>query len=218
MKVENTQPFFLSPEECQKLLSACEPLGRDIIHFTLNTGLRFGEVTALMWSDVDFENKILTVQRAFYRGELGSTKTNRIRKIPLSHGAIKILAGMKQNKNGFIFTNRSGLPFIHTHCDKIIKKAAIRAGLHKIGWHTLRHTFASNLANNGVAIQQIQALLGHTDIKTTMRYSHIAPTSLVEAVSKLDLGDNFGHNVVTNPFLPTKNRQEILRKVVQNSA
>jgi len=69
--------------------------------------------------------------------------------------------------------------------------------LEKFGWHTLRHTFATQLASNNVPIITIKELMGHSDIKTTMRYAHLVPSSLQEAIRTLDTEDNFGRKADT---------------------
>ncbi|MCX6154059.1 MAG: tyrosine-type recombinase/integrase, partial [Candidatus Kapabacteria bacterium] len=84
-----------------------------------------------------------------------------------------------------------------------------KAHMRKIGWHTFRHTFASHLAQHGVAIQLIKELLGHSDITTTMRYAHLSPSALREAMNVLEPRSgkaiSFGHNLVTigklTPFM-----------------
>jgi len=75
--------------------------------------------------------------------------------------------------------------------------------MRKIGWHTLRHTFASHLAQGGVSIVIIKELLGHADIKTTMRYSHLTAQAIRGAIEAL--GMNFGHHLVTAPIINDNN-------------
>lgn len=76
-------------------------------------------------------------------------------------------------------------------CLRWLHKACRKAGLRNIGWHTLRHTFASHLAQNGVSIMLIRELLGHSDIRTSMRYSHLTPLATREAIKSLNrkIGD-----------------------------
>ena len=70
-----------------------------------------------------------------------------------------------------------------------------RAGLRQIGWHALRHTFASHLVMRGVPIKVVQELMGHKDIKTTMRYAHLSPNMGQDAVALLD--NNASHEATT---------------------
>ena len=81
-------------------------------------------------------------------------------------------------------------------CRKAIDAAAKAAGLRSIGWHTLRHTFASHLVMRGVPLAAVQKLLGHAGIKTTMRYAHLSPSITLDAVRVLDgAGAQEGHKV-----------------------
>jgi integrase len=73
-------------------------------------------------------------------------------------------------------------------CKWPLWRACKRAGLRRIGWHVLRHTFASHLVMRGVPLKAVQELLGHTDIATTLRYAHLAPEVAREAVKLLDVG------------------------------
>ncbi len=79
-------------------------------------------------------------------------------------------------------------------CLRWLHTACVEAGIREIGWHALRHTFASHLAQNGVSITIVKELLGHSDIRTTMRYSHLTPLASRKAISTLEkkIGDNAG--------------------------
>lgn len=185
LKVPPPETFFLTPEECDALLQVAENNWHDMVFTVLRTGLRFGELIGLKWSDVDLKGKLLTIQRSIVRKRVGSTKSNKIRKIPLADDLLQLLAS-KKRKGEFIFTDENGEMLKQDFCRTKILALAQQAGIRKIGWHTLRHTFASHLANNGVTIQAIQQLLGHSDLKTTMRYTHIAPETLVDAIEVLE--------------------------------
>lgn len=186
LKVPPPQTFFITPEECDMLLQTAEGNWHDMILTVLRTGLRFGELIALKWSDIDFNRKILTVQRSIVRGKIGSTKSNKNRIIPLAYDLSELLSS-KTRTSEYIFTNENGQILKQNYCLKKISALAKLAGIRKIGWHALRHTFASHLANNGVIIQAVQQLLGHSDLKTTMRYAHLAPETLVDAIAVLQI-------------------------------
>ncbi len=76
---------------------------------------------------------------------------------------------------------------------KLLYKACRGSNLREIGWHVLRHTFASHLAQKNIFIKAIQELLGHSDIKTTMRYAHLSPSELRSAVDVLNFGQHVGN-------------------------
>jgi hypothetical protein len=82
-------------------------------------------------------------------------------------------------------------------CKWPLWRACKRAGLRRIGWHVLRHTFASHLAMRGVPLKAIQELLGHATIEMTMRYAHLAPAVHRDAVAQLDGPVPHGHQMGT---------------------
>ncbi|MBP6859096.1 MAG: site-specific integrase [Candidatus Magasanikbacteria bacterium] len=184
LKVPPSEVIFLKPHECDALLQAATGDWREMIFTVLRTGLRFGELIALKWSDIDFESRILTVQRNIVRGIVTSPKSNKARKIYLSADLLEVLAKRKRTSE-YIFIDEKGNVLRQDPCRVKILFFAQQAGIRRIGWHTLRHTFASHLANNGITIQAIQALLGHSDLKTTMRYAHLASETLINAINVL---------------------------------
>lgn len=184
LKVPPPETFFITPEECDMLIQVADGYWHDMILTVLRTGLRFGELIALKWSDVDYDRKILTVQRSIVRGRLGSTKSNKNRIIPLAYDLSELLASKKRTSE-YIFTDENGDTLKQDYCRVKILALAKLASIRRIGWHALRHTFASHLANNGVTIQVIKQLLGHSDIKTTMRYTHLATETMVDAIAVL---------------------------------
>jgi len=194
---------FLSIEECRELLNSAVGIWRDMIVIALGTGLRFGELIALKWEDVDFKNHELTIRQSYAKGVLGSTKSNRIRCIPMSDSIHDTFYRIRK-KEGLVFARSQGNPLDHRVCLKNLYSISKKAGLRRIGWHTLRHTFASHLAQAGANLGAIQGLLGHSDIRMTMRYAHINRAFLREAIGTLDKANaeyrnNCCHNSVTVP-------------------
>ena len=196
LKVQTQKFDHLSEQECQLLLDNCNRLLRDMVLVALKTGLRFGELIALEWKDIDFVNNQMTIRQSFYRGRLGGTKSNKIRFVPLLDEVCEVLKS-RIRKNNFIFSKEGGEPLNSVLCLRWLHSACEKAGLRKIGWHTLRHTFASQLAQRGVSVTLVKELLGHSDIRTTMRYSHLTNSATREAILLLD-GNNC-HNIVTVP-------------------
>lgn len=176
---------FLSVEESRLLVNTAKGIWHDMIKIALETGLRFGEIKALTWSDVDFRRRELTIRQAFAEGVLGSTKSNRIRRIPMTDSVHETLNGLKKS-SGYAFADRSGKPMEQSTSIRRLQRICKQAGIRKIGWHVLRHTFASHLAQSGANLVAVQNLLGHSDIRTTMRYAHINGTVLREAINILN--------------------------------
>jgi len=194
LKVATKEIDFLRQEKCYKLLDHCEGIVKDMVVIALNTGLRFGELIGLKTTDIDLELNLITVKRSITRGIIGTPKSNKIRHIPLNKSVIETVKD-KLNYDGFLFHKENGDFLNSVTCLRWLHKACDKGGLEKVGWHVLRHTFASHLAQNGVSMIIIQKLLGHADIKTTMRYSHISEPVIKGAIDTLNL--NSWHNNVT---------------------
>lgn len=144
---------------------------------SLNTGIRRGEAFGLRWSDVDLERAMLTV-----RGE--GAKSKQTRHVPLNAEALDVLTRWNEQSSGdLVFANIDGhrLTDVKTAWRKVLADSKI------IGfrWHDLRHTFASRLVMAGVDLNTVRELLGHADLKMTLRYAHLAPHVKVDAVARL---------------------------------
>jgi integrase len=195
LKVPPHQFDYLTQEEAQKLLNNACDLWFGMILVALKTGLRLGELRGLKWEDIDWQNGTLTVKRAVYRFHIVPPKSNRERTIPLIKEVWDLLY-KKKHKNGYVFTIRDGEPMRNTNCRYKLYKVCDLAGLRRIGWHVLRHTFASHLVQAGASVKAIQELLGHTDIRTTMRYAHMSPSILQDTVDLLSENKNYGQHMV----------------------
>lgn len=193
---------YLSVEESEHIIRHSDGLLKDLIIMALHTGLRFGELIALTWKDVNFKENVLTVSKAVSRGKLGSTKNNKIRYIPINKEVMTMLESRKSlnNKSKLIFPNKFGKFLIQERCRGWLHDICKKARLRKIGWHTFRHTFASRLAENGISMRTIQELLGHSDTNTTMRYAHLSPVVLREAIKTLEkpIDLKIWYNIGTN--------------------
>lgn len=176
---------FLQPEEAAKLIVAAKAQPwQAMITVALRTGLRLGELVALDWSDIDLDGALLTVRRSIFRNQIVSPKSNRIRHVPLTQQAWLALHAI-QTSSGRVFSCGS-IPVSDQMAQRAIPRFCAEAGIRRVGWHTLRHSFASHLVTAGVSIRAVQELLGHSDIRTTMRYAHLAPSALREAILMLE--------------------------------
>ena len=187
LKIPPLQFDFLSFEDADLLLSHLEGIWREIVLTALKTGLRVGELRGLDWSDINWNNQTLTVKHSWcdYQNGLVAPKSNKTRQIPLINELCETLSQRKQ-KNGFVFLNQNRQIFSGKELNRVIEYACEKAGIRIITCHRLRHTYASHLVMRGAPLKAIQELLGHANIQTTMRYAHLAPSSLREAVSLLD--------------------------------
>lgn len=149
-----------------------------MVLLALNTGLRRGELFGLRWRDVNLQTRLLTVAAE-------SAKSGKARHIPLNAEAHDVLTRWRaqQSGTGLVFANSSGGRFdnIQTSWERLTAAAKIQ----DFRFHDLRHDFASKLVMAGVDLNTVRELLGHGDIKMTLRYAHLAPAKLAEAVSRL---------------------------------
>ncbi|MBU1061239.1 MAG: tyrosine-type recombinase/integrase [Candidatus Omnitrophica bacterium] len=176
-------PRFLTTEECEKLLNNCGEWLYPIFYTFLNTGLRKSELENLEWSDIDFSRKKIKVSIK----EDWSPKTNE-REIPISNGLYPLLKEHKnKSESNYVFPGEDGKKIFKNRLLKRIKTLAKKIELgDNVGVHTLRHTFASHLVMKGVDLATIKQLLGHSDIETTMIYSHLTNDHVDKAVDKLN--------------------------------
>jgi integrase len=146
----------------------------------INTGMRRGEMFNLKWEDVDLTNKRLTV--------IGNTsKTGQTRYIPLNVEASNVLETWKKQTSrdsGHVFVGKHQQRF--TNIDKAWKVLLRDAKITDFRLHDLRHHFASRLVSAGIDLNSVRELLGHSDIKMTLRYAHLAPAHLSNAVAVLN--------------------------------
>ena len=158
--------------------------------FLLQTGLRTGELVGLKWSDVDWDERALTINRSMeYRH---STKEWRVgepksksgyRTIPLTDEAIEILRLQKKKNKSitvvplewseYIFLCRKGTPVKNSTYDTMLFKLCDKAGIQRFSMHVLRHTFATRCIEAGMKPKTLQTILGHSNIGITMNlYVH----------------------------------------------
>jgi integrase len=176
---------FLTKDDIKRLRNVMEAgLYRDFIETGLYTGMRLGEIRSLKWGDIDFVNMKIRVRNT----ESFTTKSKKERTVPLHPSLADILSLRSQmDHSPFVFL-RSDFKQVdpHTVNDKFrefCKAAELNSDFH---FHTLRHTFASHLAMNGVSLFFIQKILGHQSIQTTTKwYAHLQPEPLVHAVKQL---------------------------------
>ena len=148
---------------------------KPLVLVSLNTGMRQGEVFNLTWADVDLKNKVLTVE-----GE--GAKSGQTRHIPMNREALATLKAWKKQSGSseFVFPGKTGgrLDNVKKSWTGLLEQAGIKA----FRWHDLRHTFASKLVMAGVPLNTVRELMGHADLKMTLRYAHLAPDSKAAAV------------------------------------
>ena len=175
---------FLSKDEEMRLRKLLDSKGgrrpklmKPLILLALNTGMRRGELFHLTWKNVNFSTKTITV--AGEKAKSGST-----RHIPMNAEAVQLLEDWKKiSKGELVFPGKDGAPLNNTKKSwaTILDDAKIEG----FRFHDLRHTFASNLVMAGVDLNTVRDLLGHGDLKMTLRYAHLAREHKAAAVELL---------------------------------
>lgn len=173
----NAKERYLSLEETQRLQDALEQSANPQLKFIVPLMLMFGcrkrELLDAKWVDVDLERR---------NWHIPMSKTGKARNIPISAKALEMLR-MLPRWNGcpYVVPNpETKKPYGNLFC--AWDTARKRAGLPDVRMHDLRHSFASNLVNAGQSIYVVSKLLGHTQVKTTARYSHLSDATLLSAV------------------------------------
>jgi len=181
-------PFdFLDFDEAEALIAAEEDNWKAMIITALKTGLRQGELLELRRADVSPNLDMIRVSRSYFRGQVTSTKSGRAREIPLCDTVRMILAEqLASHRHELVFCEKRGGQLTAPQCRKPLVRACRKAGLREIGWHVLRHTFASHLAMKGAPLKVVQELMGHSSMTMTLRYSHLSPQARHSAVQLLN--------------------------------
>jgi integrase len=177
---------FLHPSEGEALMRAVtrEPW-RLMVRCALRTGLRFGELLGLRWEDIDFDRNLIVVRRNVVDGQDGTPKNNRFRMVPLASSLRnELLAFPRRAERVFVLAD--GRTPNRWSAIEALQHGCERAELRQIGWHVLRHSFASQLVGAGVNLAMIQALLGHSTLEMTMRYAHVAGEHLQRSIDALE--------------------------------
>ena len=184
------QVRFFNQTELQRILQGSTGILHSFIKVLVMTGMRRSELINLKWTDIDLQNKLITVQA---NSETGfHPKGYRPRVIPIGKELETILLDLP-SKGTYVFDNGKNQP---AHCadyytkefDRLLKRLSITDA----SLHTLRHTFASYLVMQGVDIRTVQELLGHSTVNVTERYSHLSPVHRLKAVELITLEDSEG--------------------------
>jgi integrase len=212
IKENNERTRFLAKDEISPLLDNCPVWLNHIVTFCVHTGARKKEVLTLKWHQIKNDHVYFE-----------ETKTDHPRQVPIDLDLQELLDSLKPSKKAnvidlhgktvsqesdtcpYVFQD-NGLPI---HKDRIqsafqmaCKRANIPYGIKTAGgvtFHTLRHTFGSQLAIKGIPIKTIQELMGHKDITMTMRYAHLTEDTKIEAIRVLNgLTSNNVSQTVTN--------------------
>lgn len=191
-RIEHEEMDFLTHAEIRKFLEAVRPEFHTLFLTAILTGMRRGELLALKWGDIDWQSGQICVRRSLYKGSFVSPKSrNGVRRIIMSDvlaGNLEYDRRLANPEHELVFCTPEGKPL---DADNLVKRefhpALERAGIRRIRFHDLRHTFASLLIANGEDIKFVQSMLGHASATTTLdRYGHLFPGTQRDASRRLD--------------------------------
>ena len=194
---------FFTAEEAARLLAAAPASDYAMLLTALRTGMRRGELRGLRWDDVDLVAKRIRVKRSILDdGHETTPKNHRVRDIPISSELLAALKRHRHLKGDLVFCNGDGSVLTRFQMRSVVPRACRLAGLRRVQWHVLRHSFASQLVMAGKPLKAVQELMGHSTIQMTMRYAHLAESTLIDAVESLDSTTQspagFGHHLGTS--------------------
>lgn len=208
IKTPNSRMRYLSIEEERRLLHELSPSrvanglsadpscrgdrqkwmqdNYDLVVILIDTGARYSEVANIAWQDIDLTRGEIRLWRSKVHNESLIYMTDRVETI--------LHRRLRQSNAPTVFVNKAGEK--RGYSASAIRKAFRRAGLHDCTIHTLRHTHATRLVQNGLSIQEVKAVLGHSDIRTTMRYAHLEQAVVTrkarDVVNGLNAVNSFG--------------------------
>jgi integrase len=172
--------------------------------FILQTGLRTGEMIGLKWSDIDWEKRVMHIQRSMeYRHSVGEWRIGEpksksgYRDVPLTEEAISILKRQREKLKKakvvnmrfteFVFLCRKGEPTKNSAYDTTLFKLCDKAGIPRFSMHVLRHTMATRCIEGGMRPKTLQVILGHSNIGITMNlYVHVTEDERAKEVERIE--------------------------------
>lgn len=194
----------LTIDEQKKFLEAANGTSNyNQFAFILQTGLRTGEMIGLKWSDIDFENRVMHIQRSMeYRYKVGEWRIGEpksksgYRDINLTDEAVAILKNQKEKLKSlkvinmefkdFVFLCRKGEPTKNSAYDTSLLKICDKAGIDRFSMHVLRHTFATRCIEGGMRPKTLQVILGHSNVSITMNlYVHVTDDERANELEKV---------------------------------
>ena len=192
-KVEHREMQTIPEEQLQAFFAEARATGvYEMYYIELATGLRRGELLGLKWQDIDWKNGIIKVRRQIARvdGQIveAPLKTkNSYRTVTISPQAIEVLKQQKaKTHDQYVFPSPNGGPISPDSVNNMLKRVLARAGIPKVRFHDLRHTFATIALQNGVDIKTVSGMLGHFSAGFTLdTYAHVTTAAQKEAAQTM---------------------------------
>jgi site-specific recombinase XerD len=180
LQENNTRDRFLQPDEEERLKAALPAVHWRVVLLAILTGLRQAEFFGLRRDQVDLETRFITIPRS---------KSGKMRRVKLSRNAAAILVELlKEHESPWVFPSQnSDKPLLaNNFVRRVFRPALERAQIENFVWHDLRRTTGSRMVQRGVDLNRVREQLGHSNLRQTQRYAHLAPEHLEDAVDVLD--------------------------------
>ena len=176
-KVESSLPVVLTPDEVKTIIDTpSHTKSKTMIMMLYSTGMRVSELVSLRWEDLEPERGVAWVREG---------KGDKDRMITLSDRIISVLDDI-DNESEYVFSGQNG-QMTTRNVQRVVKRAAERAGVDKkVTPHTLRHSYATHLLEDGNDLRLIQELLGHSNLQTTEIYTHVSSEAKQDIDNPLD--------------------------------
>jgi len=189
---ESKKPEILTISEIRKLIEiafATNHSWRHIWAMALLTGMRNGELFALKWTDVDWENKLITVSQSYNcrLRTISSTKAGYWRDVPISQDCLRLLENLKSITGSQVFLLPRLTNWNKGIQAKVLRTFCIENGLPSVRFHTLRACFGTQLLRQGVSSAVVMKIAGWKDLKTMQRYIRLAGVEVSGATDKLEI-------------------------------
>lgn len=190
ISIPQKERLSLNDKEIEKLLKEVktDTVMKNIILFGLYTGCRLNEILNFQWKDIDLKEKVIHIRNK----EDFKTKTGKTRLIPFGGKLYTVISKMMQvDKNvikfhspdAYLFSKPDNRKYSDSYTTHRFKHYIRKAGLpEKYHFHCLRHTFITNCIKNGINVNYVQALAGHSELNTTLGYTHIGIDDLKKAI------------------------------------
>jgi integrase len=189
-RIVHRERIALTSDQIRRLIEALPEPCKSMVLVAVLTGLRRGELFALRWRSVDFERRLIAVRESVYDGQFNAPKTkSSVRTIPMGEALRETLLRLREKggaADSLVFASRKGTALRPENILKrVIHPTCERLGIPKVGWHDLRHTSAT-LLHQHEPLRVAQAILGHSDLQTTLGYTHVLPRWQHEAIKRLE--------------------------------
>lgn len=193
MRAPKQERTVLALSEVRTLINSLTDPCRTVVMVAVLTGMRIGEILALRWKRVDSMRNTIGVAETFSDGVFGSPKTRSSRRvIPMSTALAEVLEShkrlsMRTGPEELVFCTTKGTPLSSKNLyNRALAPACDRMQLPRVSWHSFRHVNATLLGEVGESLKTAQAILGHSDLETTLNtYMHVIPDSQRRAVERV---------------------------------